>query len=96
MARKRKAPKTFREKLDEAFPGFADEADTLNVQQLDKKISDMQKELQDSEQHKAENEDLRSAKFEYDELRGPYTDVKKAVGTKTQYLVKLVREKGGA
>ena len=97
MAKKqKKAPKTFREKLDEEFPGFPDEVDAMNIQQLDNKISSLQKGLQDSEQHREQNQDLKDAKQEYDDLAGPYSDVRKAVKKKTKYLVGLVREKGGA
>lgn len=95
-SRKPRKPKTLLEKVDVEYPGFAEEVLGLNVQQLDKRIADMQKELEKSEQHKAENQDLRDTSASLEQLRGPYKDVKKAVGLKTKFLVSLIREKGGA
>lgn len=94
--KKPRKPKTLLEKVDVEFPGFAEEVLSANVPQLEKRISDMQKALEDSEQHKAQNQDLKDASAELENLRGPYKDVKKAVGLKTKFLVSLIREKGGA
>lgn len=95
MAGKSRKPKTLREKIETEFPEFADEAVTLAIPQMEKRISDMQKEFQDSEQHRTENPDLNQAKNEVKELSSSYNEVKKAVSLKTKYLVTLIREKGG-
>jgi hypothetical protein len=93
--KKARKPRTLLEKIETEFPEFQSEVVGLAIPQLDKRISDMQKDLQDSEEHKSANEALENARKEVAELAGPYTDVKKAIGLKTKYLVSLIREKGG-
>lgn len=74
---------------------FKEEVDRLSIPQLEARIANMQKQLEDSEKHKEENVPLQNAKAEVKELSGPYNDVKKAVKTKTKYIIALIREKGG-
>lgn len=83
------------EKVDLEYPGFSDEVMRLDIQQLEKRIANYAKELEDSENHKAENQLLNNAKEQYEELRAPYKDVKKAISLKTKFLVHLIRERGG-
>lgn len=91
-----RAPKTLMEKLDSQFPGFVDEVSGLSVQALEKKVADYQKSLEDSENHKSANEPLRVAREQLKELNAPYSEVRKAIGLKTKYLIQTIREKGGA
>lgn len=95
MAKGSKGPKSLLEKVDNEHPGFADEVSGLSVQQLEKRIADYQKSLEDSEQHKAANDVLQTAKAQVKELNAPYAEVRKAISLKTRFLVQLVREKGG-
>ena len=74
---------------------FKEEVDRLSIQQLEARISRMQKDLDDSEEHKKNNEALNKVKNEKAELEGPYNDVKKAVKIKTKYIIELIKEKGG-
>lgn len=74
---------------------FKEEVDTLNISQLEARISNYQKALDESEEHKKENEALKQAKAEVSLLEGPYNDVKKAVQVKTKYIIELIKEKGG-
>ena len=98
MARKSRKPKTLLEKVDVEFPGFAEEVLGSNVAQLEKRISDMQKELQDAAdfQEDKRGEEIKNLTAELKEAKAPYNEVKKAVGLKTKFLVSLIREKGGA
>lgn len=95
--RKPRKPNTLLEKIESEFPDFQSEVVGLPVQQLEKRIADMQKELQDAAdfQEEKRGEEIRNLAAELKEARGPFTDVKKAVGLKTKYLVTLIREKGG-
>lgn len=74
---------------------FKEEVDRLSVSQLNERITKMQKQLQESEEHKEQNVALQNAKAEVKELSGPYNDVKKAVSVKTKYIIALIKEKGG-
>jgi transketolase len=87
--------KTLLEKLDAAYPEFANEVNGLAVQDLKNRIAAYQKELQESEEHRESNEPLAEAKAEVKELSGGYNDVRKAVKLKTKYLISLIKEKGG-
>lgn len=95
---KRKKTGSLLERVDEKYPGYAGEVVGLSVQQLDQRIADMQKTLEDSETHRDEKfgEELASLKAKAAEINGSYNDVKKAVALKTKFLVSLIREKGGA
>lgn len=96
--RKPRTAKTLMEKVDEKYPNYSQEVMGLSVEQLDKRIVEMQKTLEDSENHKEEKqgEALKKLKEDMKTINGPYADVKKAVALKTKFLVSLVREKGGA
>lgn len=86
------------EKKVNKLPGgveFKEEVDRLSVPQLEARITNMQKQLEESEEHKEANVKLNNAKAEVKELSGPYNDVKKAVKVKTKYIIALIREKGG-
>lgn len=99
MAKGKRAagPKTLQEKVDAKHEGYSAEVMGLSIPQLDQRIAELQKALEDSETHKEEKqgEALRGLKEELKSINGPYSDVRKAVALKTKYLVSLVREKGG-
>lgn len=96
--RKPKAPKTLADKVENKYPGYPAEVIGLSVQQLEKRIADMQKGLEDAAnfQEEKNGEAIRSLGAQLKDLKDDYNDVKKAVVLKTKFLVSLVREKGGA
>lgn len=85
------------EKVDTQYPGFADEVAALNVQQLEKRVADMQKTLEDAVTfHEEKNGDeVKTLKEQLKELNATLGDTKKAVKLKTKYCITLIREKGG-
>ncbi len=91
-------PKSLQEKVDEKYAGYSGEVMGLSVPQLDQRIAQLQKTLEDAAQFQEEKngEALKSLAAQLKDLRADYGDVKKAVALKTKYLVSLVREKGGA
>ena len=93
---RRKEKLTFEQKMQQEDPEFTSSVDGLNVAQLEARIANYQKELQDSEEHKAQNQPLKDAQAELKQLTGPYSDVRKAVKKKTRYLISTIRSKGGA
>jgi hypothetical protein len=93
MARQKK---TVAEKVQADFPEFSTEVANLTVEELNTRLSNMVKELEESESHKEDNEALEEAKALASELAAPYRDVKKAVHLKSRYIVGLLRDKGKA
>lgn len=67
----------------------------LSVEQLKARIAQMQKDLDESEEHKLANNALADLKSQVSTIEGPYNDVKKAVKIKTKFLIELIKEKGG-
>ena len=81
-----------------ALPGgddFMDSVDRLSIPELNARISQMQKDLDESESHKENNEELKRAKEEVKELTAPYRDVRNAIKVKTKYIITLIKDKGG-
>lgn len=74
---------------------FKEEVDALSVKSLEDRITRMQKDLDESREHKEANTALRHAKDEVAEISGPYSDVEKSVKVKTKYIIELIKEKGG-
>lgn len=100
MAKGRKpaGPKTLQEKVDAKYPKYSGEVMGLSVAQLDQRIAELQKTLEDAAQFQEEKngEAMKTLAAQLKDLRADYGDAKKAVVLKTKYLVSLVREKGGA
>ena len=94
-ARAPKVPLTFAQKVEKELPEFTAEVAGLDVQAIKNRIANYAKELEDSEQHKENNQELADAQAEVTTLAGPYKDVRKAVRMKTRYLLGLMKEKGG-
>jgi hypothetical protein len=90
-------PKTLQEKVDSKYPQYSGEVMGLSVPQLDQRIAELQKTLEDAAQFQDEKngEALKSLSAQLKDLKADYGDVNKAVKLKTKYLVSLVREKGG-
>lgn len=95
--RKSSGPKTLLEKVDSKYPKYSAEVVGLNVQQLDQRIADMQKTLEDAANFKEEKngEAIKSLKAQLKDLNADYGEVRTAVALKTKFLVSLIREKGG-
>lgn len=98
-SRFQKGPKqklTFEQKLEKEDSEFTDSVRGLDIPQLEARIAKYQKELQDSEEHKAQNAPLKEAQANVKELSGGYSDCRKDVKKKTRYLISMIRSKGGA
>jgi len=81
-------------KTQKEYPDFCNEVNSLTSEQLKARIVQLQQALSESEEHKNSNEVLQAAKAEIKELSGPYRDVKKAVKSKTAYILELLRNQG--
>lgn len=87
--------KTIQEKVEAEFPEFVESIMGLSVEELNARITQYTKNLDESEEHRKANETLRNLKDQVAEINGPYNDVKKAINLKTKYIIELVKEKGG-
>ena len=81
------------DKIEKEYPEFCREVQGLDSNHLMDRVVSLQQALQESEEHKEENEALNSARQLVSELSGPYRDVKKAVKAKTKYLLHLLETK---
>lgn len=97
-AKRPRGPKTLLEKVDSKYPQYSQEVVGLSVQQLDQRIAELQKALEDAAnfQEEKNGEAIKAMQSQLKDLKADYGDVKKAVVLKTKFLVSLVREKGGA
>ncbi len=84
---------SIKEKVQKEYPDFAKELEGKQIADLEDRIVGMQKALEESEEHKENNEALKAARAEVSELSGPYRDVKKAVRLKTKYILELLNER---
>jgi hypothetical protein len=85
-------------KIDKLFPTYANEVMKLNVPDLDVRIANLQKGIEDAEQFRDQQsgEEIKQLRARLKELNADFTEVKKENGLKTKFLISLVREKGGA
>lgn len=86
--------KSVKEQVQEKYKDFVSEVDILQVPELKARIVVYQQQLQESNEHKENNEQLTNARALVTELAGPYNDVSKAVKLKTKYIIDLIKEKG--
>lgn len=88
--------KSVQEKVQAEFPEFANELGGASVDQLNTRLANLAKALEESESAKEADEELERAQALVGELGAPYKDVKKAVRLKTKYVISLLRDKGAA
>lgn len=74
---------------------FKEEVDRLSIEALEARITAYQKGLDESREHKKNNEALAKVSAEKSELEAPYREVENAVKVKTKYIIELIKEKGG-
>lgn len=89
---KRAKKKTFEDKN----PEFVSEVVGMSVADLEKRVSTLAKGISDTEEAEKNDAGLNDAKAEVKEMKAPYTDAKKDAKAKMKYVIKLIREKGGA
>lgn len=84
--------KSVRDDIEQKHKEFADEVRKLDAEALKARIVALQKGLQESEEHRENNEALHDAKETVRMLQEPYNDVRKAVKLKTKYILELLLE----
>lgn len=89
---KRRKAKSFEEKN----PEFVSEVVGLAVSDLEKRISSLAKGIKEIEDTEKADSDLQEAKAKVKEFKAPYNDSKKDAKAKLNYVINLIKEKGGA
>lgn len=90
-----KQKKNIQEVMQKDNPEFASEVASLSVEHLDARLAQLAKDAQASEEAKEADEELTAAKAQSIDLGAPYRDVKKAIKLKSEYIISLIKEKGG-
>jgi hypothetical protein len=75
------------------YPRFVSEVASLSVEDLKARIVQLQQALEESEEQKESDNDLRDAKHVVLELSEPYKEVKKAVKVKTKHIIDLLKKR---
>lgn len=83
------------ETVQEKYPEFTPTVDGLSLADLENKLSTYAKEAEKVLEAMEDDEELEQAKASVTELRGPYTDAKKAIRLKMRYIIALIKDKGG-
>lgn len=81
--------------IKENHPEFMEEVVGLSIEHLNNRLAQLAKDAEATEEAKEADEELKEAREKASGLAAPYRDAKKAIGLKSKYLVKLVKEKGG-
>lgn len=82
-------------KAQKKHKDFTETMDTLEVDELKKRITAFRFHQAEVERFLAENEVIVAARDSLKELTGPSKDTLKAIKEKTDYLIALIDEKGG-
>lgn len=89
------AKKDVKHEVQKKYPDFAEAVDGLSVGDLETRLSNYAKERVKVKEAKEADEQLKQVVEAKAELEGPYRDSLKAIDLKSQYMVTLIREKGG-
>jgi hypothetical protein len=87
--------KSLEEKVQSEFPEFVETVMGLNVQELEKRLSDYAKNRHEVQESKKNDEALKEIASQKSEMEAPYRDALNAIELKSKYIIKLIEEKGG-
>jgi hypothetical protein len=90
-----KNKKSLKQTVQQLYPDFASEVDSLPVDALEKRLTSYAKRAEEIEDAKEQDEELEKTRELLSELAAPYRDGKKEVRSKSRYLITLIRERGG-
>jgi hypothetical protein len=82
-------------KIEKELPEFVSEVLGLSVENLDCRLASLSKQLEEVRQSMQDNEAILAAREELNLLSAPFKDAKKFIQLKTQYIIDLIKEKGG-
>lgn len=82
------------EKIDTAYPGFADSVNSMDVQGLKNFVAGLASNLQEEENEYSADEKVQAAKDEVKALSENIKQLRKETKLKTKFVVSLLKEKG--
>jgi hypothetical protein len=88
--------KSLKQKVQELYPDFAGDVDSLPVELLEKRLTTYAKRAEEIEEAKENDGELERTRELLSELGAPYRDGRKEVRYKSRYLITLIKERGGS
>ncbi len=89
-----KTKKNIQQTVQEELPEFAAEVASLDTDALNLRLSQLAKDLDEVEQAQDNDIGLEQARANASELAAPYRESKKAVKTKSKYIISLLKDRG--
>jgi uncharacterized protein YlxW (UPF0749 family) len=84
----------FKKKMQKTMPSFTDSVEGLSIEDTDKQILLLSKQLKLVEMEMELDEEIEQLKNTLKEMQAPYNDAKKMLKNKVTYLALLLQEKG--
>lgn len=84
----------FSDKLREEMPEFVAEVLSAKDADLDARLAELAKGLEEVRNSQEEDEGLAEAKAKATELGAPYRESKKAISAKSRFIVEVLKERG--
>lgn len=82
------------EKVQKELPEFASNADSMTAEQINAKLADLAKGVEDVEIAKESDMDLEKAREHASQLAAPYRESLKVIKLKSRYLIKVLQSRG--
>jgi len=79
--------------IDDVSPSFCGEVRGMTLQQVKDRLASESQHAATVQKSMEEDEELVATKALLKELRGPYSDAKKAINNKIKFLVAMLEEK---
>jgi len=89
-----KTKKSVEQVVQEEMPEFAAEVASLSKEELNARLAQLAKDSEAVEQAKDGDQELEGARALASELAAPYRDGKKAIRTKSKYIISLLKDRG--
>lgn len=93
-----KQKKDWKQKVQEEYPDFVSSVDSLKPDDLNKRMLEYSKNMQEIEDTletlTEEGSEVSNLRSEINEILGPSKDAKKAVKLKVKYINQLLKDKG--
>lgn len=80
-----------KQKIEKELPEFVAEVAGLSVQDLDARLAQLAKDIQQVKDSRDADEDLQSLRDQVKLASAPYSDAKKVLQQKTSYIIELLK-----
>lgn len=82
---------SIKQKTEKEMPEFVAEVSGLSLQDLDARLAQLAKDIQEVKDSRDADEDLQSLRDQVKIAAAPYSDAKKALQQKTSYIIELIK-----